>query len=154
MVGLTVGAILLGTWFYITIPEPPTPPADLVTKDSDRSPVALPAVRAELLQMRWVDQAVRARVMEAIRGGGTEGLGNVLRLMRLSFLERRVDENNADRLKALVDEHGWLHAGRVGEDGAEAAFLLAQHADHDPRFQERVLRHLQDAYENGHATGQ
>ena len=65
-----------------------------------------------------------------------------------------MDEKNTARLKELIAEHGWLHQGRVGEKGAEAAFLIAQHADHDVDFQKNVLKYLQETYKNENATGQ
>jgi len=151
---MAVGAVLLGTWFYTTIPAPPSPPPDLAADVRARSHVELPAVRAELLRIYWVDQAVRKQVQEAIRGGGTEGIAQGLRLLRISYLESRVDEDNTARLKELVAEHGWLHKGRVGKEGADAAFVIAQHADHDVSFQKTVLKHLQGAYDQGSVTGQ
>ncbi|PPV06910.1 hypothetical protein XBLMG947_2128 [Xanthomonas bromi] len=40
----------------------------------------------------------------------------------------------------VVAEHGGLpNAAQVGRDGAAAAWLLVQHADADPAFQEQVL---------------
>jgi len=151
---LLVGVVLLAGWFYTTIPESPSPPPDLVEKDTANTNVELPAVRAKLLRMRWVDQAVRKRIQDQLFAGGTEGIGNVLRALRLSYLEGRVDEKNTARLKELVDQHGWLHEGRVGKEGADAAFLIAQHADHDVDFQRSVLDHLREAYDQGNATGQ
>lgn len=151
---IVVGGALLGTWFYTTIPVAPSPPPDLAEDDSARSHVELPATRAELLRMSWVDQAVRTRVQGAIREGGTEGFASGLHLLRLSYLESRVDEKNTARLKELVAEHGWLHEGRIGEKGAEAAFLIAQHADHDVDFQKTVLKYLREAYNQGAAPGQ
>ena len=65
-----------------------------------------------------------------------------------------MDEKNTARLKELIAEHGWLSQGRVGEKGAEAAFLIAQHADHEVDFQKSVLKNLQEAYENKTATDQ
>lgn len=151
---LLVGVVLLAGWFYTTIPEAPAPPPDLVERDSANANVELPAVRAKLLRMRWVDQAVRERIRDSLLAGETEGVGNVLRALRLSYLERRVDAKNTARLKELVDQYGWLHEGRVGKKGADAAFLIAQHADHDVDFQRRVLAHLREAYDHGQATGQ
>lgn len=151
---LVVGVVVLGSWFYTTIPEPPSPPANLIEKDSAKTSVELPEVRDELLRMRWVDQAVRERVRDSLLVRGTEGIGNALRALRLSYLVSRVNEQNTARLKELVAKHGWLHKGRVGKKGADAAFLIAQHADHDVDFQKQVLENLREAYAQGRATGQ
>src|SRR5439155_1758694 len=40
----------------------------------------------------------------------------------------------------------------AGEDGAEAAWLLAQHADRDPAFQRRCLDLLAEAAARGEAS--
>jgi len=52
----------------------------------------------------------------------------------------RVDFENTQWLKAHVVEKGWPKYSEVGEKAANAAWLLVQHADHDPAFQLQVLR--------------
>jgi hypothetical protein len=46
-----------------------------------------------------------------------------------------VDAANTARMKRIVAERGWPGRSLVGDDGAQAAWLLVQHADHDPAFQ-------------------
>jgi hypothetical protein len=58
---------------------------------------------------------------------------------------RAVHEENAAALGELLDPHGWPHAALAGEDGAEAAWLIAQHAISLPTFQRRCLTALQAA---------
>jgi hypothetical protein len=41
----------------------------------------------------------------------------------------RVNERNVDRLAAIIDEIGLAGTPHVGADGADAAWMLAQHAD-------------------------
>jgi hypothetical protein len=48
-------------------------------------------------------------------------------------------------------EHGWPGRSLVGEDGAEAAWLIALHADHDVGFQRTCARKLEQAVERGEA---
>ena len=50
-----------------------------------------------------------------------------------------VDADNLAWLKEVVSEVGWPVTSMVGEDGAHAAWLLAQHADSDPEFQRICL---------------
>ncbi|MCK2220370.1 hypothetical protein MF672_042195 [Actinomadura sp. ATCC 31491] len=64
----------------------------------------------------------------------------------------RVDTENSAFLKRVVAEHGWPGRDLVGEDGAHAAWLLAQHAGHDLEFQRRCLSLLREAVERGQAT--
>ncbi|GLY82295.1 hypothetical protein Airi02_002270 [Actinoallomurus iriomotensis] len=55
-------------------------------------------------------------------------------------------------MKRVVAAYGWPGSGLVGEDGAEAAWLLVQHADHDPGFQKQCLALLEDAVASGQAS--
>lgn len=43
---------------------------------------------------------------------------------------------------------------RVGKKGADAAFSIAQDADHDVGFQRSVSEHRREAYDMGNAPGQ
>ncbi len=67
---------------------------------------------------------------------------------------READAENLPWLKAVVAERGWPGASVVGTDGANGAWLLAQHADADPAFQRRCLGLLAAAVEAGEATRQ
>ena len=63
-----------------------------------------------------------------------------------------VDADNLAWLKEVVAEVGWPGQSMVGEDGAHAAWLLAQHADQDPAFQLRCLELLTQAVASGEAA--
>jgi hypothetical protein len=65
-----------------------------------------------------------------------------------------VDEANTAWLRRVVAERGWPGKARVGADGADAAFLLVQHADRDTAFQAAVLPLLERAFAAGQASGQ
>lgn len=56
-----------------------------------------------------------------------------------------VDAANLAWLKQVVDRHGWPSPRLVGRDGAQAAWLLVQHADADPAFQHRCLDLMEHA---------
>jgi hypothetical protein len=64
---------------------------------------------------------------------------------------RRVDADNTAWLAAVLDERDWPRRSQVGDEAAGAAWLLAQHADHDPQFQQRCLALLIDAVATGEA---
>ena len=62
------------------------------------------------------------------------------------------DGENLPWLRQVITDVGWPGKSLVGEDGADAAWLLAQHADSDPAFQRRCLDLLTAAVAHGEAT--
>lgn len=60
-----------------------------------------------------------------------------------------VHVENAKALESLLDWHGWPGRSLVGDDGAEAAWLIAQHAISRPAFQRRCLQLIQQAVHRG-----
>lgn len=93
-----------------------------------------PELRSELLRRAQEDQAARSGPdldWEAVRA---------------------VDAENRAWLKTVVAEVGWPGRSVAGEDGAHAAWLLAQHADPDPAFQRTCLDLLSEAVKHGEAT--
>ena len=62
-----------------------------------------------------------------------------------------VHGDNAAALEVILDAHGWPGVALVGEEGAEAAWLVAQHAISRPGFQRRCLRDLRKSVAAGEA---
>jgi len=62
------------------------------------------------------------------------------------------DTERTERLKEIVEEHGWPTIDLVGEEGEEAAWVIAQHSDLDPTFQAEALELLRAAVEEGQAS--
>jgi hypothetical protein len=86
------------------------------------------ALRSELLAMRAEDARVRQELLDAGKLGGP-------------YVPRMeaVHVKNAARLREIIAAHGWPATDVVGEDGAEAAWLIAQHAIGEPNFQRHAL---------------
>ncbi len=84
--------------------------------------------------MRDEDQAVRAEV--AADGSLFDGYHPRM---------EEVHWRNASRLAEVLDQHGWPGTTLVGEDGADAAWMIAQHAIGEPPFQRRCLVLLREA---------
>ena len=64
---------------------------------------------------------------------------------------READGENLPWLKDVIAGHGWPGKSLVGDDGAQAAWLLVQHADADPEFQRQCLDLMTAAVEAGEA---
>jgi hypothetical protein len=88
-------------------------------------------LREELLRRRDADQKAR----ESVPRGVPNALANTM----------RIDDENAVWLREVVTKFGWPGRSLVGDDGAHAAWLLAQHADRDPALQKHCLTLLEQA---------
>ena len=87
------------------------------------------ALCTELLRMRFEDLTVRQELLDSGQLGGVY-------VPRMEAIHIK----NAARLRELIDQHGWPAEDIAGKDGAEAAWLIAQHAVGEPDFQRQVLR--------------
>lgn len=74
---------------------------------------------------------------EARLGEGQQGVGD--------------DQVRTERLQEILARHGWPGRTLVGDDGATAAWAIAQHSDLDPAFQRRALELMGPAVAVGEA---
>ena len=98
-------------------------------------------LRDELLEMARLDRTVRA---ELAASGELFDAGYEPRMAR-------VHERNARRLHRIIESVGWPGTDLVGPDGAEAAWLILQHAIAEPGLLRRALPLLQAAAREGRA---
>jgi len=92
----------------------------------------------ELVAMRAHDMKVRDELLAAGELGGHY----VPRMQEIHI-------QNAARLRELIAQHGWPAEDIAGKDGAEAAWIIAQHAVGEPAFQCDALRLMQAAATEG-----
>ena len=127
---------------------------------ADRPAARNEPLRRELLDMDTADQAARTAMLKVF---GEKGIAltpgkpitdpRALAVMAEEGQKlAKVDDAHRARLKAIVDAHGWPGKSLVGADGAHAAWLLVQHADADPAFQQKCLR-LMEAAPAGEVAG-
>ncbi len=95
-------------------------------------------VRAELLEMRDRDQRVRELFIAT-------GMQDTVLAARV----REMDSLHSVRLREIIDQYGFPTAAKVGDSALAAAFLLVQHADHDPDMQFEALPYIRRAAERG-----
>jgi hypothetical protein len=96
--------------------------------------VQVESIRDELLRLARDDDQVRSRL--AADGSLFDGYNPLMAL---------VHRRNGERLERIVDAVGWPGVSLVGEDGADAAWLLLKHAIGQPQLQRRMLPLVQRA---------
>lgn len=112
-------------------------------------------LRRELLAMFADDQKSRITMITALGECGfsfeapTSNLSPRLLLVMLTQQWRlsQQDATNRNRLMEIIKEYGWPGKSLVGVDGANAAWLLVQHADADVAFQRKCLSLMETAPE-------
>ena len=97
-----------------------------------------PELARELLALRAEDERVR----EELARDGSLFEGYHPRM-------QQVHDRNAARLAEIINEFGWPGRTLVGDEAAEAAWLLLQHAIAQPDFQRRGLELLREAAARG-----
>lgn len=92
---------------------------------------------------------------------GQGGMSDVPQLSpeELKFFQSRIgmeiavlDQENTEWLKGVVAKQGWPKISVVGQRAANEAWLLAQHADHDPVFQLQMLRLMEPLLATGEVS--
>ncbi len=65
---------------------------------------------------------------------------------------RRTDSLNFMILKSIFNKHAYLGYSKVGKKSSHNFWLLVQHQDKNPAFQERVLLEMKQEVENNNAS--
>lgn len=65
-----------------------------------------------------------------------------------------VDHFHTNYLKAILEIHGWTTISKFGKEADTQAWLIVQHADHDPGFQKCCVFQLQKLYPSGETDKQ
>jgi hypothetical protein len=104
-------------------------------------PVKEPELRSELLRRTQTDQEARQAMVQWMmdHGPAPQGKEEKAEFEKRTAKVKAADESNTKWLKGIIDQHGWPTNTLVGKDGANAAWLLVQHADADTKFQRRCL---------------
>lgn len=103
-------------------------------------------LQRELLARLQADQAIRDTVSQVMQAGGRFDTTLVRRMWE-------VDTPNTSWLKRVIAERGWPGRSLVGDEGAEAAFLIVQHATHDTAFMAMALGLMERAVADSEAKG-
>jgi hypothetical protein len=87
-------------------------------------------LRAEFLKRKETDQMYRGLLAE------NDSLWKI---------QKKYDRENQLFLDSVINKYGWAGISLIGQDGAGIAFLIAQHADLDLKFQEKCLKFMKKA---------
>ena len=98
--------------------------------------------KAELIERSAKDQAARRAFID---GGMKPGEDKPI-------LE--IDLANTSWLRGIVKRCGWPPQSTIGDDGALAAWLIAQHADATPDFQIEAANAMEPLVREGEASGE
>ena len=128
-------------------------------------------LRSKLLGLLKKDQSVRERlnrlrdsdpIMRAMLDGLTDPHTSQIGVIEWTYPEspprelrelEDVDRQNTAELREILQNLGrWPGRSSIGDDGAEAAWLVTLHADHDRSFQRQCLTLLREAAMTGNAA--
>ena len=101
------------------------------------------SLRKELLAMVKEDQDTLRELQDSGELGTVEYHPKI----------KAIHERNNKRIKEIISEHGWPGTDIVGKDGAEAAWLITQHAVLDTNFMESCVPLVNEAVEKKQAEG-
>ena len=111
--------------------------------------VGMPTTPTTPAAQAWTNDALRSELLEMMRQDQIERTGEGL--PPGTKLPPMQDRTRAARLAEIVAEFGWPTYDLVGVDGGTAAWLIAQHADHDVDQQAEWLTLLEEAVAEGQA---
>ena len=97
-----------------------------------------PELRRELLERMDTDQKARTALIKWNKQH-PDSVGAELKSQYEKAGIIKADKENTAWLKEVVEKYGWPTKTMVGRDGANAAWLLVQHADADVKFQRKCL---------------
>lgn len=101
-----------------------------------------PTLRAELLKRTKADQDARNAIVNFMKDHGRlDQLSpeKTNEYQKLIHAVEAADKENTAWLKEHIKQKGWPTFSVAGKDGGQAAWLLVQHADLDPKFQRECL---------------
>jgi len=99
-----------------------------------------PELRRELLALAAEDQRARNVWLEATEPKTANALEHEVEV---------IDQTDTIALKKMIARYGWPNKTLIGDDGMHAAWLLAQHADHNRELQRDILTRMKPMVQSG-----
>lgn len=111
---------------------------------------------ARMLQVRPIGEQILRGAVTWAPGPQSllplSAMGQAIFRARISVAIAERDDANTEWLKGIVRQRGWPKISEVGEEAASQAWLLVQHADHDPLFQLEALRLMEPMVAQGEVS--
>jgi hypothetical protein len=118
--------------------------ATALARRSAEAPERLQTLTRQLEARIVGEQTIRGGLIWSSGGGSAapklSSTGQAILRARMASAMAEEDYANTEWLKSIVAKRGWPKVFEVGEEAAGDAWLIAQHADHDPVFQLHALR--------------
>lgn len=116
-----------------------------------RQPPSQARTEQVLLAAAQVDQDARLPLMQALSQCPEMSEAS---MRRIGKSLRAINDLGVEALKEILQRSGWPVLSRYGAKVDQAAFLIVQHADSRPEFQEQVLRQLEATARAGETAGE
>lgn len=129
----------LALWDRILRVERDTKEKEREQRVQSNRPARHDSLARELARRAALDQLWRISATEQI----PDDAGNEVFFWKTWPRLCRIDQDNLRFLKRLVATRGWPTVSAVGAEASRNAWLLIQHADTDPHFQNDVLKALE-----------
>ena len=133
------GLVLLLCFSFACTNNPTTQPVERHELVLDSA-----AINSQLRQMVRRDQ----KIQMAHQFGESKEVSD-----SLYAVQEEIFRNNTDTIRQLFNDYGYLGFNKLGMEGSNNFWLLVQHADHDPTFQEAVLDGMDMEVRVGNADG-
>ena len=104
------------------------------------------ALQRELVVHGAVDQAIRDTLVQLLQSGGSFDAAFARRMAM-------VDSGNSTWLQGVLAARGWPRRSVVGDEAAESAFLIVQHAVQDTAFMAQALAMMEPLVADSEVKG-
>lgn len=111
--------------------------------------IPYPTLYRELVAMEEADQEARINTINVRKSKGIDSDEFKQQYLQLKAITRK----HQVRMKAIIKNYGWPTISKVGLEGASAAWILVQHADDAPLFQQQCVKLLAKAWKNNEVNG-
>lgn len=102
--------------------------------------LGLPSLRKIINRMVLTDQKLRYALVQAGRSEERQKISHDIYV---------ADSINRARVRKIFKQYGWPKISAIGKDGQNNFWLMVQHADDDPAFQQAALSAMQKLKKNG-----